>query len=130
MSCTQEQIEKHCDSGKLAMEKVLTPEWGKPGFVFIRGLMASESDLITTLSGDENVDDAVRRRTSMAAWTVACACKEDGSRIFDDEFIKWLSGKTSPLAPLYRCAMKAMDVNGLTEDLVGNVTAIQSGSSP
>lgn len=124
--CSLEQIKASCESGELSMAKVNTPEWGEPGFVWVRGLKAPESGLVSKLSpkGDYTEEEKGRRNT--AAWCIACVCNEDGARKFPDEAMDFLLCPESDWAPTFRCGMKALEMNGFTDELVKNLEKTRS----
>ncbi len=127
--CSFEQIKAHCKGSERQVEKVLTPGWGEPGFVHVRTLKMGENDLVTRLIPKGDLSEAEKARANMAAWCVACVCDEKGERKFPDEAVEVLMDPEAPLPPIYACSNAALDINGITKDLVKNSEKTRSDNS-
>jgi hypothetical protein len=98
----------------LHITRVRTPEWGNKGdFVHVRMFAADEADDVRRLC-QMAADDKVTEAKAFAAWCVFSVCNEQGEHLFTERDIPALLKK--PLAPLQRCAIEAMKVNGITLD--------------
>ncbi len=102
--------------------KVPTPEWGKDngaGHVYVRRLHASEmGDVQKVLDVPAGRD---KEMTVMARLCVFCISDKEGTRLFDDGAIDRLLG--GPMAPMIRCANKAISLNSLdlsVQEMAGN----------
>jgi len=127
--CPFEQIKERCKGAQRRLDKVLTPDWGPPGHVWVRGLKMGENDLITKLKIKGDLPEAEQARVNMAAWCVVCVCDEKGERIFPDDAVEVLRDPEGPLPPVYACSSAAMDLNGLTRDLAKNSKTTRSDNS-
>ncbi len=102
--------------------RVSTPEWGGEngdGHVYVRVLSASEMGDVQKLL--DVPDGSNKEMTVMARLCVFCISDKDGARLFADEAIDRLLG--GPMAPMIRCANKAISANGLdtsVQELAGN----------
>lgn len=106
---------------KDGFRKVATPEWGDAngaGYVYVRRLRASGyatiQKLAKTLKGagaDSDPDEAI---ASVLAWCIITMCDSDGKTLFKaSEASKLMELE---FAPLQRCFLAAMDLNGFSED--------------
>ena len=102
--------------------RVSTPEWGGEngeGHVYVRVLGASEMGDVQKLL--DVPAGSSKEMTVMARLCVFCISDKDGKRLFADDAIDRLLG--GPMAPMIRCANKAITVNGLdttVQELAGN----------
>ena len=112
---------------RIRVEKVSVPEWsndGKGGHVYVRQLKASEAQVAKTiLQSGENSE-----QTALVKMCLLCCCDKEGARMFDASHeADLLEG---PLAPVQRCAMKALEVNGLLDEQVeGSVKNSESSQT-
>ena len=127
--CSFEQIKERCKGSERRTEKVLTPDWGPPGHVHVRGLKMGENDLVTKLTPKGDFSEAEKARANMAAWCVACVSDEKGERKFPDDAVAVLMDPEAPLPPIYACSNAALDLNGITRDLVKNSEKTRSDNS-
>ena len=118
MSLTREAILKA--KPKDGFRKVSTPEWGTSGagHVYVRRLRASGYATIQKLAktlkqsgGDMAPDDAI---ASVLAWCMITMCDGDGKALFKTTDANKLM--ELEFAPLQRCFLSAMDLNGFAED--------------
>lgn len=100
--------------------QVSTPEWGGEkgeGHVYVRMCRASEASALQKWLEAGPSDEADKQ----ARLCVFCVSDKDGVRLFEDDAIDRLLG--GPMAPVVRCAHKAVTLNGLdvsVQELAGN----------
>ncbi len=97
---------------KKTIEKVITEEWGGNGFVYVRVFSAMEIHRIMDLAKKIQTGK-VADVDALAYWCILGVCDKNGKCLFQDgDKDKLLKG---PYAPMQRCAMRAMQLNGFTD---------------
>lgn len=102
-----EILKASANNGKVRME---VAPWG--GHVYIRRFRANEIGKIQTISKDQQ--DSSDQSRALAQWCVLGVCDRSGRLMFTDKDIPALL--EGPFLPLYECAMKVMEVNGITDE--------------
>lgn len=132
MGNTKEALKQHQSNGCLSrdaifasddlpVERVDVPEWG--GYVYIRTLTAAERDQWEQEMVDMKTGKLRDKlKTFRANLCVRTVCDAIGNRLFSDNDISALSGKSAKV--LDRLFEKAQQINRLSdadvEELVGN----------
>jgi len=113
MALTKDQILGAAD---LTKEEVEVPEWN--GSVFVRMLTAKERDVLESfwLARKES-GNFTNARAQIVSLTV---CDEDGNRLFTEEDVEALSGKSA--AALQKVYNVAMRLNRFTKKDVEELT--------
>lgn len=116
---TREQI---LQSQDLKIRKVLTPEWGEGGFVFVRSLTNDERDqweatYMVMRSDPKNGTFSgfqFRKERMKVQLLVRTVCDEQGVLLFNSASdIETLAGKNA--APVNRCFDTACELSGFTK---------------
>jgi hypothetical protein len=120
----------------LRRETVEVPEWGLEGgeALTVRGLTGTardefeESCLLRGKPGAPSVFTAHNLRAKLVA---KCCIDEDGLRVFSEEDVEWLGGKSAAaLSRVYDVAAKLSRIGAdEVEDLLKNSARVQSESS-
>lgn len=127
MALTKQDI---VDSNDLALEKVLTPEWGgdalpvEERYVCIRTISARERDRWEQDMRDSRTGDlATNIENIRAALCALCIADENGIQLFADADVVTLGAKSA--VPVDRIFWAAMGLNKLApediEELAGNL---------
>ena len=108
--------------------EVHTPEWG--GKTYLKVLDGSFAGAANKLS--EKIR-AMRKNISeeaalLASWIVLCMCDKKGKRSLKESQVLCLLDAS--LCAFQRVGIKASQINGMTDDLVGNSEATPADSSP
>lgn len=104
---------------KSGFQKVSTPEWGEngTGHVYVRRLRASGyatiRDLAKKLGGPGGITPE-EEIANVLAWCIVTMCGSDGKVLF--KAVEANKLMELEFAPLNRCFMAAMDVNGFIEE--------------
>jgi hypothetical protein len=115
---------------RLKCEKVSTPEWAENGdgdpHVFVRMLHGEDNDAAIRLLGvDRTIDGA--QANAAVRMCVLCVCDAELNPLLTEEAIPDLLA--GPLAPITRCFMKAIKINGMDDDSQAAL-AKNSGRAP
>lgn len=119
------------NSRELDRVRLSTPEWGAgDGHVFVRVLKGFELDKAQELLEARRSNNQSEAQTQ-ARLVVLCVCDADGNALFTEADLDALLQGPGP--PIFRCAMKALDLNALTdaalERLEGNLPGAQPSDS-
>lgn len=113
------------DADDLPIEKVLTPEWGKGNFVFVRTQSGKERDAheLSMMNAKGEVGDLnnIRARTA-----VRVVCDADGKSLFTRADIDWLGGKSC--AALDRVFETYQRLNHMGKDDIEAIAKNSSGA--
>lgn len=129
MSLTKDQIRA---SKPERIRRVLTPEWGGDGLVYVKALSANERDQFESDNRDlreSGLNPYVGIRARLAVRTV---CDETEALLFSDDDVDWLGKEVA--GPLDRIAAVAMELCGMTnkdaEQLAAQLKNSRAASSP
>ena len=116
MPLTREQIQEASRSARIDREKMVVPEFGDDGIIWVRGMSAREQDKIEESfrikSGKKQGQiDASNFRAAMAAKVIVT---DAGERLCADNDADWL-GRFKP-GTLDRIIAKARELSGATEE--------------
>ena len=120
---------------RLKCEKVSVPEWATNGetdcHVFVKQLQGRDAGKAFAIINSRD-DGATSEEEMAVSMCLLCACDAKFKPMFTtDDKLALLDG---PLAPVTRCAQKALELNGLTEEaqdgMEKNSKATSSDSSP
>lgn len=110
MTLTKEQILAADD---IPIREVEVPEWG--GTVRMRGLTGSERDAYESSLFQQRGEKRILRMENVRARLVArCIVDDEGNRLFSDEEVKALGGKSGKV--LDRLFDEARKLSGLTAE--------------
>lgn len=103
----KEQIQKAAD---LPTEEVSVPEWG--GEVLIRGLVGTDKDKFLQETIRQDAGKTVEFKDITARLVARCLVDEKGERLYSDEQIPELGGKSAAvLARLFEVAQRLSGLN-------------------
>lgn len=118
MELTKEMILQAKD---IPVEKVEVPEWGEGAYVYVKGLTGAERDKFeASIIEQRGTLQRINLENARSKLCVACICDQDGKRLFSDDEINVLAGKSA--IALERIFTAAQRLSGLLPNDIEKMT--------
>lgn len=131
MPLTREQIQEASRSAKIDRERMVVPEFGGDGVIWVRGMSAREQDKVEESFRIKSGKRAgqIDQTNFRAAVTAKVVVNEAGERMFSDNDAEWLGRFKSGV--LDRIIAKSRELSGATDEEaeeMGNDSESQAAS--
>lgn len=131
MPLTREQIQEASRSAKIDRERMVVPEFGDDGVIWVRGMSAREQDKVEESFRIKSGKRAgqIDQTNFRAAVTAKVVVNEAGERMFSDNDAEWLGRFKSGV--LDRIIAKSRELSGATDEEaeeMGNDSESQAAS--